>query len=288
MSDDSPPEQITYLIAIYNHAELIGDCIDSLKAQTDKRWLALIADDGSTDDSAERISAKLDDRIRLLENHENRGLIRTLERLIEEATTDIVAILDADDALADEATEALLEAYAKNPGAVFAYSRFAEFDESLVRQYGAYGGAIPENGTAIIDGPLGAIRSFRRTAYAKTEGLDRNMLYAEDRDLVYKLEELAPPVFIDRVLYRYRRVPHSHSRHPEKREMGARNTRAARRAALTRRGVRGVPRLAAECAIACDYVASSHRYTRLTRAPASFIGSVAAKIWRTLGASPRR
>ena len=289
MSEQSPPaEQITYLIANYNHAALIGDCIDSLKAQTDSRWLALIADDGSTDDSVECIKSRLDDRICLLENNENLGYIRTLERLIGEATTDIVAILDADDALEPEATRELLRAYATNPDAVLVYSRFAEYDQSLARQRGVYGNPIRDSGTAIIDGPLGAIRSFRRTGYAKTDGLDRSMLYAEDRDLVYKLEELAPPVFIDRVLYRYRSVPRSHARDPDKREIGIRSTRVARRAALVRRGVTGAPRLAAECAIACDYVAASGRYPRLLRAPARAIGAVASTIWRSLGSSPRR
>jgi glycosyltransferase involved in cell wall biosynthesis len=281
-------ERITYLIANYNHRTLIGDCIDSLKAQTDSRWLAIVADDASTDGSAEVISTMLDDRIRLLVNPENRGYIATLDRLIGEATTDIVAILDADDALEPEATAELLNAFAKNPNAVLVFSRFAEYDESLSARRGVYGGAIPVNGTAIIDGPLGAIRSFRRSAYEKTQGLDRGMHYAEDRDLVYKLEELAPPVFVDRVLYKYRAVPHSHARHPEKRETGVRNTRTARRAALTRRGVHGAHRLAAECAIACDYVASSHRYPRPLRTTASRIGSAAAALWRTLGAAPRR
>ena len=289
MSDDSrSAEQITYLIANYNHAELIGDCIASLKAQTDSRWLALIADDGSTDDSVDRVTGVLDDRIRLIENGQNRGYIRTLERLIEESTTDVVGILDADDALEPEATSEILNAYAKNPSAVLVYSRFAEFDESFNERLGTYGGEIPVDGTAIIDGPLGAIRSFRRTAYAKTSGLDWRMHYAEDRDLVYKLEELASPVFIDRVLYRYRTVPHSHARHPQKRETGITNTRAARRAALVRRRVTGTSRLAAECAITCDYIAASRRYPRFVRTPARTIGAIAAKWWRSLGASPRR
>jgi glycosyltransferase involved in cell wall biosynthesis len=280
-------ERITYLIANYNHRPLIGDCIESLRAQTDSRWLGIVADDASTDGSVERVSTMLDDRISLLVNAENRGYIATLERLIEEATTDIVAILDADDALEPEATGELLNAYARNPDAVLVFSRFAEYDESLAARLGVYGGAIPANGTAIIDGPLGHIRSFRRSAYTRTQGLDRGMHYAEDRDLVYKLEELAPPVFVDRVLYKYRAVPDSHARDPEKREVGARNTRIARRAALTRRGINGAQRLAAECAIACDYVESSDRFPSPVRATASRVGSAAAAVWRKLGAAPR-
>lgn len=285
-SDSLPPERITYLIANYNHAERIGDCIASLEAQTDSRWLALVADDASTDNSLNRIQALLDDRIRLLINAENVGYIATLERLIAEATTDIVAVLDADDAIEPEATAELLETFKKNQNAVLVYSRFAEYDDTLTKRLGVYGGPVPAGSSAIIDGPVGAIRSFRRSAYAKVTGLDRRMLYAEDRDLVYKLEEIAAPVFIDRVLYKYRRVPDSHVRHPSKRETGLINTRLARRAALERRGVRGPTRLAAECAIACDYIGSSQRFPRVVRAAAGFLERVAATVWRKLGASP--
>lgn len=285
-SDSLPPERITYLIANYNHADRIGDCIASLEAQTDSRWLALVADDASTDNSLTRIQSLLTDRIRLLINSENVGLVTTLERLIAEATTDIVAVLDADDAIEPETTAELLDAYRKNQNAVLVYSRFAEYDDTLTKMLGVYGGPVPAGGSAIVDGPIGAIRSFRRSAYAKTTGLDRSMLYAEDRDLVYKLEEIAPPVFIDRVLYKYRRVPGSHARHPLKRETGLVNTRIARRAALDRRGVRGPTRLAAECAIACDYIGSSHRFNRVVNATALTLASVAAAAWRKLGASP--
>ena len=279
--------KVTYLIANYNRAAYVGDCIASLKAQTDPRWLAIVVDDASTDHSVGRITALLDHRIRLVANSENLGYIATLERLISEATTDIVAILDADDAIEPETTAELRRQYEANPSAVLVFSRFAEYDETLTRRLGTYGGCIPNYGTAIIDGPIGAIRSFRRSAYAMTDGLDHTMNYAEDRDLVYKLEELAPPVFIDRVLYRYRSVRDSQVRDPSKREIGLINARRARRGALDRRGIRGPARLAAEWAISCDYIASSGRYPSVAKTVASFLGPLAAMAWRKLGVGLR-
>ncbi|MDQ3243602.1 MAG: glycosyltransferase [Gemmatimonadota bacterium] len=290
MTDARPADdRITYLIANYNQARFIADCVRSLTAQTDSRWMAVILDDSSTDGSADRIGTLVDDdgRIRVLSSDRNVGYIATLERLIAEAGTDIVAILDADDAVEPEATAELLAAHTRNPGAALVYSRFAEYDESLTNRLSVNGGVVPIGGTAIIDGPVGHILSFRRSAYSRTAGLDREMLYAEDRDLVYKLEELATPVFVDAVLYRYRTVAGSHTRDPEKREIGARNTRKARLAAVERRRLSGVAQLAARWAIACDYAAYSHHRSHPVRMLASTFASVASAVWRRQrGAQP--
>jgi glycosyltransferase involved in cell wall biosynthesis len=264
---NDPPfqDRVTYLIANHNRAAYLGDCLESLRRQTDPGWLALIVDDASTDRSIAVIRAFDDQRVRLLVNDRNHGYIATLERLLTEARTDIVAILDADDALAPEATERLRDAYASHPRAGFVYSRFATYDETLAVARGVHGAAIPEGSTALRDGMVGHIRSFRRSMYYRTAGLDDRMLYAEDRDLVYKLEEVTRPVFVDAVLYRYREVPGSQSRDPVKREIGAGNTRRARREALHRRGIAGFRKARYEAYFVADYLAYSHRPPRVVR-----------------------
>ena len=273
-------EQITYLIASHNRAPFLADCLESLERQTSPHWRAILIDDGSTDDSLERARSLAGERVRVLANEQNLGYIRTLRRLIDEATTDIVAILDADDAIAPEATAALLGAYAADPAAAFVYSRFASCDASLGTRLAVHGGPIPQTGTAIRDGPAGAIRSFRRSLYRRTPGLDDTMLYAEDHDLIYKLEEQARPIFVDAVLYLYRRHVDSQSGDPAKREIGARNVRRGRRAALSRRRVRGAARVLAELFIVTDYLAYSARPPEPVRRCAAVAARAAAAAWR--------
>lgn len=272
-------ERVTYLIANHNLGRYIGDCLSSLMAQTNPNWLALIADDASTDDSRAVIARYTDRRVRLLVSEQNLGYIATLRRLIAEATTDIVAILDADDVLSVDATELLLRAYSADSGTEFVFSRFAACDDRLAVQR-VWGAAIPDGSTALRDGLVGHIRSFRRQAYGRTAGLDDSMLYAEDRDLVYKLEETTRPVFIDAVLYYYRAVADSQSRDAAKRETGARNTWRARRAALQRRHVWGLQRLAYETFFWADYVAYSERTPRAARALASWLSRVSRLVCR--------
>lgn len=248
-------ERITYLIANHNRGPFVAACLESIRRQTNDGWLAIVVDDASTDESLSAIGPFLDERIRLVVNPRNVGYIGTLKRLIAEASTDIVAILDADDAIAPETTEQLLGAYSAHASSGFVYSRYAVCDATLSHRGAVHGSAIPDAGTAIAEGVVGAIRSFRRSAYARTAGLDDTMLYAEDRDLVYKLEEVTRPVFIDAVLYYYRDLPDSQSHDAGKRAVGARNTWRARRAALRRRKVSGMTRAALELHAVADYVA---------------------------------
>lgn len=278
-------ERISYLIASYNLGAYVGRCLASLQQQTNSNWLALIVDDASTDDSVAAITPFLGPRIRLLVNERNIGYVGTLRRLIAEASTDIVAVLDADDAVTPDATDRLLDAYRANPDSGFVYSRFTTYESTLSSQVRVDGAPIPLGGTALFDGVVGAIRSFRRSVYARTAGLDASMRFAEDRDLVYKLEEVTRPVFIDAVLYHYRELATSQSRDPEKREIGAINTLRARRAAIRRRGIGGLRRFVHDAYFWADYMAYSRRSPRVLRAIANGIARGAAALCRAMGQS---
>ena len=272
-------DRITYLIANHNRGPFVAACLESVRQQSDNRWLAVVVDDASTDESLTVIAPYLDERIRLVVNPRNLGYIGTLQRLIAEASTDIVAILDADDAISPHATEQLLAAYAKDSSTAFVYSQYAVYDAALAHQRAVHGSAIPEGGTAILEGVVGAIRSFRRSAYVRTTGLDGTMVYAEDRDLVYKLEEVTRPVFVPAVLYHYRDLPDSQSHDRGKRATGARNTWRARRAALHRRRITGVMRQVFELHALADYVAYRWPRPRVL----TVIPRAVARVARVLG-----
>ena len=108
---------LTYLIALYDQELYVADCLESLVAQTDPRWRALVLDDCSTDASARIVGEWEDERITLIHGEENVGYIAALRCLIAEADTEILAVLDPDDALHPAATEVLLDAFRVSPGA---------------------------------------------------------------------------------------------------------------------------------------------------------------------------
>lgn len=82
---------------VYNGAAYLLEAIDSILAQTFPDFELLIIDDGSTDDSAKIIRSCRDSRIRFESNDMNRGLVYTLNRGIDMASGDYVAIMHADD-----------------------------------------------------------------------------------------------------------------------------------------------------------------------------------------------
>ena len=231
-------ETITYLVANYNNARYVEDCIVSLKNQTCDRWRCIICDDKSTDDSVAVIKRHVCSRIRLLENSRNVGYVKTLKRMIAAAPGDVVGIVDSDDALEKDATACVLQAYADDKNASFVFTRYACMDENLRHRLGASG--VPGDGRGhskllLTVGNVCALRSFRKSLYYRTQGLDEGMLYAEDRDLAYKLEEATRPVFIDKVLYKYRAVPDSQSNDPAKIKIAVRNHYRAKKKRATQK-----------------------------------------------------
>ena len=197
--------KITYLIANYNNSKYIPDCLNSLLKQTSPNWQAFIYDDCSTDNSIEVIRPYLSDKIILITASKNRGKVYALTSLIESANTEIVSILDADDCIHRTATKELLQVYKNYPNAVLVYSRCVLTNDTLTHFQRVVGKAIPKNCNNLLIDSIQPIVSFKKKYYLKVPKMELSLKSAEDKDLFYKLEEIAPPIFIDKILYIYRR-----------------------------------------------------------------------------------
>ena len=90
--------RITVAMSVYNNAPYLAPAIDSILGQTFTDFEFLIVDDGSTDDSGAIINrfAAEDSRIRPI-HQANAGLIVSLNRIISEARSDLIARMDGDD-----------------------------------------------------------------------------------------------------------------------------------------------------------------------------------------------
>lgn len=91
------PPRISVLMPVYNSEKYLKESIDSILNQTYNNFEFIIIDDGSTDKSNEIIKSYTDTRIRLIENKENLGLIKSLNKGILEVQTDYIARMDSDD-----------------------------------------------------------------------------------------------------------------------------------------------------------------------------------------------
>src|ERR1700722_19431611 len=102
--------QISVVVPFYNNEDLLGDCLQSIAAQTFADLEVIMIDDGSSDGSAQiaQDKADADPRFRLFRvTNGGPGYART--RGVERATGEYLAFVDADDMLPGHALEKLHE-----------------------------------------------------------------------------------------------------------------------------------------------------------------------------------
>lgn len=98
MTPSSEP-LVSVIISSYNHAPYIEECIESVLAQTYPHIELLVVDDGSTDDSVERIQS-LQHRYGFdFQVQTNQGLTRTLNATIARARGSLIAPFGSDDVM---------------------------------------------------------------------------------------------------------------------------------------------------------------------------------------------
>lgn len=89
---------VSVAMSVYNGETFLAEAIESILAQTFTDFEFLILDDGSADSSRAIVEryARIDQRIRLI-SRENRGLVASLNELLDAARAPLVARMDADD-----------------------------------------------------------------------------------------------------------------------------------------------------------------------------------------------
>lgn len=88
---------VSVLMPAYNAEKYIREAIDSVLKQTFSDFEFIIIDDGSADRTIDLVLEYTDERIKLIRNHENKGLIYTLNKGIELSQGKYIARMDADD-----------------------------------------------------------------------------------------------------------------------------------------------------------------------------------------------
>ncbi|HEU5434256.1 MAG TPA: glycosyltransferase family 2 protein, partial [Thermomicrobiales bacterium] len=128
---------VSVVMPTYRQAAFIRRAIDSVRAQALPDWELVIVDDGSPDDTRERIAPDCaDPRLRYLRFPRNRGLGAALNAGIAAARADLIAYLPSDDVWQPEHLASLVATLRTSAGAVLAYSgvrhHYNRFAEGLI------------------------------------------------------------------------------------------------------------------------------------------------------------
>jgi len=203
---------ISIAMTCFNLSKYISDAILSLNNQDYENWQLVIVDDCSTDNSLSVINdciIKLNishKKVKILSTDINRGYGYSLRKAIKNCDGDLVGILDGDDILDDKsALRISVKTHGKNPTCSLTYSNINIYNKNLKKKGERRSIKVPSN-MSIIDGKfkVSHFKVFKKKLYNLTEGVNKSLKRSVDKDLILKLEEVGPLIFIDLFLYGYR------------------------------------------------------------------------------------
>ena len=89
--------KVSVILSVYNGESFLAQAIESILKQTFADFELIIIDDGSRDKTRDIVNSFKDERIVLITNEKNLGLIRSLNKGIAAARGEFIARMDADD-----------------------------------------------------------------------------------------------------------------------------------------------------------------------------------------------
>ncbi len=208
------PARVSVITALYNHAEHVGDALESALASSYTDLELVIVDDGSTDSSGVAVRDLMAEHasrpIALARHPVNRGLGATRNSALGIARGEYAFVLDADNLILRHGIERLVEELDRVPGAGFAYGMLERFGRD-----GPIGltSAFPWEPRRLRNGNyIDAMVLWRKSVLDGLSGYatDHRLYGWEDYDLWCRFaEQEGDAVFVTQVVARYRATGHS-------------------------------------------------------------------------------
>jgi N-acetylglucosaminyl-diphospho-decaprenol L-rhamnosyltransferase len=194
------PPSVDVVIVAYNRYELTDSCLRHLAAQT-LAHRVIVVDNGSTDDTSERITVDWPD-VALERLEQNRGFAEACNRGVAAGSGEIVVLLNNDVDSRPDFLERLVVPLAANEHVGAVAALMVQPGEQLIDSAGLAAdvtlGAFPRlQGLHVghardehpgLAGPAGTAAAYRRAAWDQVGGLDEGIFaYMEDFDLALRL-----------------------------------------------------------------------------------------------------
>ncbi|MBI4849800.1 MAG: glycosyltransferase [Nitrospirae bacterium] len=191
------------IVPTYNQAQYLGAALDSLMAQTDKEWEAVVVNDGSTDGTAELLEkySQQDRRIRFF-HKKNGGTASALNEGLRQAQGEWICWLSSDDMFAPRKLEIhrdWIKQY-KECCFFFTYFRLLRDATGEITDHDLWG-PLPDRefqitGLFYRNYISGISICVNREAWQQTGMFNESLRYAQDYDMWLRLLSVYPGVFI--------------------------------------------------------------------------------------------
>lgn len=205
-ADDNIP-CVSVLMPVYNAERFLKSAVDSILSQSFSDFELVAINDGSTDSSLDILESYSDQRIRIISNTRNLGLITTLNNGLKEARAEYVARMDADDVSHPERLEKQVRYLDKNPNTVMVGSWGIYIDEAGCNLFPIQ----PPHHSKEMRKALFKFNCFihpsvmfRKIPVLSAGGYNEKAQHAEDYDLWLRLSESFSLANIPEVLVSYR------------------------------------------------------------------------------------
>jgi glycosyltransferase involved in cell wall biosynthesis len=196
------PPAVSVLMAVHNGGPFVDEAVASVLGQSDGDLELIVVDDGSTDDTPDRLAAVVDARLHV-HRQARTGLTRALNRALALSGAALVARLDADDVALPERLARQRAFLAAHPevGLLGTAARERDPAGALVRV------VRPPVDDAALRRALIRANPFvhssvmvRRELLARVGGYDERLAVAQDYDLWMRLARLTRLATLPEVL----------------------------------------------------------------------------------------
>lgn len=192
---------VSVVVPTFNRERYLGECLDSLLAQTAAPHEILVIDDGSDDGTAELV-ARYGSRVRYIYK-ENGGKPRAVNLGLELARGDLIWIFDDDDVAMPDAIASRIAALEVTPGAGFVYGPHylgSDGADGLIVRGRLYQPPQYPNEQFFLEIMKNcffhlATALVRREIYEALNGLDPDLFSGEDYDFQIRLARVAQPAY---------------------------------------------------------------------------------------------
>ena len=238
-TDQSPT--VTVAIPVYNAELYLREAMESVLSQSYEDFEVIAINDGSTDGSLSilREYEASDSRVRII-SRDNKGLISTLNEIIDNARGGLIARMDADDICMPDRFERQVKFLKENPQVVCVGSKILLIDDcgrpicpfQEQKDHFAADAANMAGYTSICH----PTAMMRREAVIKVGGYRKKYMHAEDIDLWLRLAEIGEIYSMGEILLKYRQ--HLESIGYKKTEVQLNSIRKAVEDAMVRRDIK--------------------------------------------------